>query len=111
YAFTAQHRGAYPAALEARLAEFGDRLAEALNEDVDEVLVVGHSSGAYLAVSLLADVIRAGRLPADGPDLALLSLGHVVPMASFLPRAERLHDDLAYLSERPEIFWLDVSAP
>lgn len=111
YAFTAQHRGAYPAALEARLEEFGDRLADALNEDVDEVLVVGHSSGAYLAVSLLADVIRAGRLPADGPDLALLSLGHVVPMASFLPRAERLHDDLAYLSERPEIFWLDVSAP
>lgn len=111
YAFTAQHRGAYPAGLEARLAEFGDKLAAALAEDVDEVLVVGHSSGAYLAVSLLADVIRSGRLPADGPKLALLSLGHVVPMASFLPRADRLHDDLAYLSERSEIFWLDVTAP
>ena len=54
--------------------------------DVDEVLVVGHSSGAYIAVSVLADLIRAGRVPADGPALSLLTLGHVVPMVSFLPR-------------------------
>ncbi len=111
YAFTAQHGGAYPDALETRLAQFADRLAAALADDVDEVLVTGHSSGAYLAVSLLADLIRADRLPADGPALALLSLGHVVPMASFLPRADRLRADLAYLSERPDIFWLDVTAP
>lgn len=111
YAFTARHGGAYPDALEARLAEFADRLAKALAEEVDEVLVVGHSSGAYLAISLLADVIRAGRLRPDGPALSLLTLGHVVPMASFLPRADRLRADLAFLSERPEIFWLDVSAP
>lgn len=111
YAFTARHGGAYPGALEARLAEFADRLANALAEEVDEVLVVGHSSGAYLAISLLADVIRAGRLRPDGPALSLLTLGHVVPMASFLPRADRLRADLAFLSECPEIFWLDVSAP
>ncbi len=111
YAFTAQQGGAYPAALEARLAIFTDQLAQALNADVDEVLVVGHSSGAYLAVSLMADLIRSGRLPADGPALSLLTLGHVVPMASFLPRATRLRADLAYLSDRDGIFWLDVSAP
>lgn len=111
YAFTARHRGAYPDALETRLNQFADRLAKALAEDVDEVLVVGHSSGAYLAISLLAAVIRAGRLRPDGPALSLLTLGHVVPMASFLPRADRLRADLAFLSERPEIFWLDVSAP
>lgn len=111
YAFTARNGGAYPPELEARLGEFATRLAEALEEDLDEVLVVGHSSGAYLAVSLLADLIRAGRLPATGPALSLLTLGHVVPMASFLPRSQRLRADLAFLSERPEIFWLDVSAP
>lgn len=111
YAFTAQHRGAYPPELETRLTEFGDRVSEALKDDVDEVLLVGHSSGAYLAVSVLSDLIRAGCVPATGPKLALLSLGHVVPMASFLPRAERLWADLAYLSERDELFWLDVTAP
>ncbi|MFV0385186.1 hypothetical protein [Paracoccus sp. (in: a-proteobacteria)] len=111
YAFTARNGGAYPPRLEARLAEFRETLAEALTGDEDEVLVIGHSSGAYLAVSLLADLLRAGQSPPGGPALALLTLGQVVPMAAFLPRATRLRADLAFLSEQPQIFWLDVSAP
>jgi hypothetical protein len=111
YAFSASHGGAYPPAQEARMRDFADRIAGALTEDVDEVLVVGHSSGAYMAVSLLADVIRAGRVPDEGPKLALLTLGHVVPMVSFLPKAGRLRADLAFLSMREEITWLDVTAP
>ncbi|MDO5369108.1 hypothetical protein [Paracoccus sp. (in: a-proteobacteria)] len=110
YAFTAQDGGAYPAALEDRIAAFARRIAEVLEEDWDEVLVVGHSSGACLAVSVLADVIRSGRARADGR-LALLTLGHVVPMMSFLPRAGRLRADLRYLSARPEVDWVDVTAP
>ena len=111
YAFTAQSGGANPPALEARMAEFGDRIAEALLQDWDEVLVVGHSSGAHLAVSVLADLVRAGRVPERGPALGFLSLGHVVPMASFLPRAQKLRGDLAYLSARRELTWVDVTAP
>jgi hypothetical protein len=111
YAFSAQHRGAYPPAQEARMAEFADRIAEALTGDADEVLVVGHSSGAYIAVSILADLIRDGRVPADGPALSLLTLGQVVPMVSFLPAAARLRGDLAYLSVREELAWVDVTAP
>ncbi len=111
YAFTAQDGGAYPAALEARLAEFTERIAEVLQGDWDEVLVVGHSSGAYLGVSVLADLIRAGRVPKDGPRLAFLSLGHVVPMAAFLPRARRLRADLRDLSMQDELCWIDVTAP
>ena len=93
------------------MAEFADRIAEALTDDIDELLIVGHSSGAYLAISILADVIRAGRVPAGGPALGLLTLGHVVPMVSFLPEARRLRADLAYLSTREELTWVDVTAP
>ncbi|MFN6925353.1 MAG: hypothetical protein ACK4P8_06860 [Tabrizicola sp.] len=109
YAFTAIEHGAYPAPLEARLAAFGARVRQALDSGVDEVLVVGHSSGVHLAVSVLADVIRAG-VP-RGPALGFLSLGQAVPMASFLPGAARLRGDLAYLSAREELTWVDVSAP
>ncbi|MDX5349515.1 MAG: hypothetical protein LPJ95_02260, partial [Paracoccaceae bacterium] len=109
YAFTALEGGAYPAVLEARLATVRARLREALGSGVDEVLVVGHSSGAHLAVSVLADLIRAG-VPM-GPALGFLSLGQVVPMVSFLPRATRLRADLRYLSAREELTWVDVSAP
>lgn len=90
---------------------FQDSIAEALKTDIDEVLVVGHSSGAHLAVSILADLIRAGRVPNDGPILAFLSLGQVVPMVSFLPQAHRLRADLQYLSTRCELTWVDVTAP
>lgn len=110
YAFTAQSGGAYSPALETRIARFTDRIAQVLQDDWDEVLVVGHSSGAYLAVSVLADLTRAGRVPA-GANLSLLTLGHVVPMASFLPRATRLRRDLRDLSARPELVWVDVTAP
>ncbi|MBB3712605.1 hypothetical protein FHS00_002193 [Limimaricola variabilis] len=111
YAFAARWGGANPDALEARLALFENRIAAALREDVDEVLVVGHSSGAHLAVSVLSDLIRAGRRPEGGPSLGFLSLGQVVPMMSFLPRAARLRADLAYLSARDELAWVDVTAP
>ncbi|MEZ5779471.1 MAG: hypothetical protein R3E44_14020 [Paracoccaceae bacterium] len=111
YAYTAQSGGANPPELELRLAAFGNRIADALAEDWDEVLVVGHSSGAHLAVSVLADLIRAGRVPQCAPALGFLSLGHVVPMVSFLPGAGRLRGDLAYLSTREEVTWVDVTAP
>jgi hypothetical protein len=111
YAFSARWLGANPPELEARMAEFRATIAGALQDPVDEVLVVGHSSGAHLAVSILADMIRAGEVPKDGPALAFLSLGQVVPMVSFLPDAERLRADLHYLSQREELTWVDVTAP
>ncbi|MBL4628788.1 MAG: hypothetical protein JKY00_12280 [Roseicyclus sp.] len=110
YAFSARLRGAYPDVQRVRMAEFADRIAEVLQGGADEVLVVGHSSGAYIAISVLADLIRDGRVPANGPVLSLLTLGHVVPMVSFLPRANRLRADLAFLSTQ-DVPWVDVSAP
>ncbi len=148
YAFTARWGGANPPELETRMAEMGAAIAQALTEDWDEVLVVGHSSGAHLGISILADLIRQGRVPPSSrpasswenysggelaagqggaappssppsppqappkaPVLSFLTLGQVVPMVSFLPEARRLRGDLAYLCTRPELSWVDVTAP
>ena len=108
YAFTAQLRGAYPRVLETRLAEFRVAIAQALHSDCDEVLVVGHSSGAHLAVSVLADILRQSR---PAVPLGFLSLGQVVPMVSFLPKAQRLRNDLYFLSANDGLTWVDVTAP
>lgn len=110
YAFTAGANGAYPAALEVRMAEFGSILRASLDGDCDEVLVIGHSSGAHLAVSVLADLIRGG-LPDGRPSLSFLSLGQVVPMVSFLPDARRLRGDLHFLCASDALTWVDVTAP
>lgn len=110
YAFTARLNGADPPELTARMAEFRATIARALAEDWDEVLVVGHSSGAHLGVTVLAGLIR-DRAPAARPALSFLTLGHVVPMVSFLPRADRLRADLAFLSTSDALTWVDVTAP
>ncbi len=111
YAFSARLRGANPPELEQRMQVFAQAITSALTSDVDEVLVVGHSSGVNLAVSILADVIRANRVPPNSPALGFLSLGQVVPMQSFLPNAHRLRADLRDLSVAKALTWVDVSAP
>ncbi|NHX27959.1 hypothetical protein HA397_28885, partial [Escherichia coli] len=112
YAYSARRMGANPPELEVRMDEFRAQIADALNDPaLDEVLVVGHSSGAHLAVSILADLIRNREMPERGPALSFLSLGQVVPMVSFLPRATRLRTDLHFLAARPELTWVDVTAP
>ncbi|MDA7964168.1 hypothetical protein [Ruegeria sp.] len=109
YAHSARLRGAIAPELQARLGEFTDLIEQALEDDVDEVLVVGHSSGAHLGVTVLADLLR--RRDGDGPVLSFLSLGQVVPMVSFLPKAHQLRADLQYLSTSSRLTWVDVSAP
>ncbi|MCV2881070.1 hypothetical protein [Actibacterium sp. XHP0104] len=112
YAYSARRIGANPPELEARMDEFRAEIARALSDPtLDEVLVVGHSSGAHLAVSILADLIRNREMPEHGPALSFLSLGQVVPMVSFLPRAQRLRSDLHFLAARSELTWVDVTAP
>lgn len=111
YAFSAGHKGANPPELDQRLERFKATVSDALNSDVDEVLVVGHSSGAQLAVNMLADILRDRSPAKTGPALALLSLGQAIPMVSFLPKAHKLRADLQYLSRSDDLTWVDVSAP
>lgn len=112
YAYTSKRRGAYPDEIEARLQEFRHRIDAALREDIDEVLIVGHSSGAQLAVSLVADILRDDPFSQrQGAQLSLLTLGQVIPMVSFLPEADRLRRDLRLLSTAEQITWVDISAP
>ncbi|MFV1446516.1 hypothetical protein VWY02_04755 [Phaeobacter sp. JH18-17] len=111
YAHSAALRGAYAPELGQRIAQFAGEVAVALSDpSYDEVLVVGHSSGAYIGVSVLADVQRSG-LAGRHATLGFLSLGQVVPMVSFLPEAHRLRRDLHDLSGRGDLCWVDVTAP
>lgn len=110
YAFSARWHGAYPPELDIRMRGFAERIAAALAEDVDEVLVIGHSSGAFIAVSVLADLLRKRPGPQRAA-LGLLTLGQVVPMVSFLPAAQRLRADLRSLATSEDLTWIDVTAP
>ena len=110
-AYAVKDAGAYPAELEDRIDAFADRIAAALADDVDEVLVVGHSSGAQLGVSAVARLLREDCVSEDDPALALLTLGEAIPMTSFLPKATALRRDLHDIAGSDVVTWVDVSAP
>ena len=109
FAHTAAHRGGFGPELTARLDQFTDEIGQALHSDADEVLIVGHSSGAALAVALAAALERRG-LPENGPRLALLTLGQAIPMQAFLPEARQLRADLRQVSQSRALSWVDVTA-
>lgn len=106
--FTAAHAAGKAPEMEARIDEFAARLAEdAKAGGADEVLVVGHSSGAAYAVSVIARA-RAKGLAAR---LSFLTLGQTIPMLSFLPGATRLRAELGALGAAADLDWIDIATP
>jgi hypothetical protein len=113
YAFTARQAQGRTPDLEARLDQQAARLAQRLAEaQDDEVLVVGHSSGAIMAAAIVA---RALRLRPDRaaaqPVLSLLTLGQWIPLLGLLPQATSFRQELAELATAPGLDWIDFSAP
>lgn len=106
FAFWAQNKGAMPKVLLPKIGEFADRVEAVLDSGCDEVLLVGHSSGAHMAVSICAEVLRRRKVD----KLSLLTLGEAIPVVSFLPAAADLRRDLHLLSTRKDLYWLDVTA-
>lgn len=102
-------REAFPA-IEARRAEFATHLeAELATGDHDEILVVGHSLGTTLALSIVARNLGAAR--ASRSRLSLLTLGQTNCWLAFFRRAERFRTEIAAAAESEDIDWLDFSAP
>jgi len=108
FAFSAQLRGAYPAPLQQRINAFSARIEKALKENWDEILVVGHSSGAHIAISALAQIERSAAFDQAPATVGFLSLGQVIPMVAFLPNVRR---DLYDISRSTAIYWVDITAP
>jgi hypothetical protein len=100
--------------LEARLDAQAAQVAERLRAgDDDEVLVVGHSSGANNAVQVVARAVRlAGGWPAAArPVLSLLTLGQCLPVTGTLPGSTAFRRELAELGQCASLQWIDFSAP
>jgi hypothetical protein len=112
YAFTRRQALGRTPDLEARLDAQAARLAQRLAEGIDdEVLVVGHSSGANMAASIVARALRRSPAGAKTPQLSLLTLGQWIPLYGLLPQADGFRQELAELATAPELHWIDFSAP
>jgi hypothetical protein len=116
YAFTARQAAGDAPQLDARLQQHAEtllaRIRSAVEDEVDEVLVVGHSSGTMMAATVLANALRLDpALGRRGPTVSLLTLGQWMPLLATLPKADRFRDDLHCLATAAGIDWIDFSAP
>lgn len=93
-----------------------DRFAKYLTEvvrasEADEIVIVGHSSGSFLAAEMLARALKLDpSLGRHGPRIMLLTLGGNFPIVGFHKAAADFRDHLAQLAVEPQIDWIDCQA-
>ena len=96
--------------LDKRRKAFGTLVADYLaGSDADEILVSGHSYGAVLAISVVAEALAA--TPERERKVSLLTLGQTIMWLAWLPNASRMRADIATVAESGRVDWIDVSAP
>ena len=102
------------AALHARVDRFADRIREVVAAgEADEILVVGHSSGSFLAIDALARVYErdpdfAAR---SRSTLSLLTVGATELLIGLHPKGGWFRERLGRLAGEPTLFWAEVVGP
>jgi hypothetical protein len=99
-------------AMDARMDQFAQRIARYVEtSDDDEIIVVGHSVGANVAVSVLARAVGLNpELWRRYRPVGFLTLGGTLPMLGLTPTAHVFREELATLAVSHELHWVDISA-
>lgn len=97
---------------DARFDEFARRIiAKARANDVDEIVVVGHSGGGTIGVPIMA---RALEIDPDfaraGAPVTLLVLGSSLPMSAMHPKAAHTREAIRRVAVEPSFVWIDTQA-
>ncbi|MFC3694247.1 hypothetical protein [Chenggangzhangella methanolivorans] len=98
--------------LDARVDAFAARIREIVEaRAADEVLVVGHSSGSFVAIDAIARAYEASPDFARGSNFALLTVGASELLVAFHPRAGWFRERIRRLAIEPSLFWAEVVGP
>jgi hypothetical protein len=97
---------------EERMEAFAGEVVRVVSgSDADEVVIIGHSSGSFLAVDVLDRALtRDPALGKHGPRVALLTVGANLPIIGFHPEAKWFRDRLRRLALAPDIDWVDYQS-
>jgi len=97
---------------EDRMDVFAGYVVDAIRAgDADEVVIVGHSSGSFLAVDVLDRALaRDPDLGKHGPRVRLLTIGANLPIIGFQDRAGWFRERLRRLAIAPDIDWVDYQS-
>ena len=111
--FTWRHRTRRDPVIAERFELFARHLARtARASDADELLVIGHSSGSFVATGIVARALEldpaVGR---EGPALRLLTLGANTPIAAAGRDAPPARAAIAALVPEDRVTWIEYFAP
>lgn len=97
---------------QARVAAFADTLGAAVRSgDAPEIILVGHSFGATLALEVLARALdRDSQLSAQGPAVRLLTVGATIPKLGLHPRGGAVRTAATRVAAAPGLEWAEYQA-
>ena len=79
--------------------------------DADEILLVGHSAGAMLALTTIERALEKDPdLGIRRPNVAVITVGSIMPLFAMHPAAAKLRDTIKAISTEPTILWADCQA-
>lgn len=95
-----------------RIRHFSRYLADLVKtSDADEIVIVGHSSGSFLSIEILAGALQIDPdLGRHAPRIVLLTVGGNIPIVGFLPVSETFRNHLRTLATEPSIDWIDCQS-
>ncbi len=86
-------------------------LAVADSNEVDELAVVGHSTGGVIAAAIMARALELDpHLGRYRPRLVLLTLGSVMPAVALHPAAQTMRNIVAKLATARALAWIDCQS-
>jgi hypothetical protein len=95
-----------------RIDRFAQHLVKvAATSEAEEIVLVGHSSGSFLGVEILARALKLDpALGRHGPRIVLLTIGANFPIVGYHAASQDFRDHLRQLAIEPSIDWIDCQA-
>jgi hypothetical protein len=95
-----------------RIDQFAQHLVDvARSSEAEEIVIIGHSSGSFLGVEILARALKLDpNLGRHGPRIVLLTIGANLPIVGFFKASTDFRDYLRQLAIDPSIDWIDCQS-
>lgn len=101
-----------PTGFDRSLDILADRIvAAARAREADEILVIGHSAGAMLALTTVAKALeRDPDVGRQGMPISVVTVGSIMPALAMHPAAEALRGTVAKMATERSVLWLDCQS-
>ena len=86
------------------------QIDEASKNGVDEVLIVAHSVGSILLISILQKVLSTIDSQKKLPQISIVTLGQCIPLVSFLKSATTYKNQMKDIVSYNNFTWIDYSS-